>query len=714
MTVQQLLEKYHVYCAEDISAAWQKYVNEVEDYDTWDYNAAMLEFLRYYFSTREKKERELIQEEKAVDNLVTWINVLLKRDSVPLEISAKKKSRRKAALAACDKLGWHPFMNYPTDIYISEREKGQFLCQLHSSIFYSRRAGEVAMELLDKDRFTNHFLTLGYAAKCQNLNAYYRIGRNLAGADTQRAQEILSYVQTFAFHNQSITIRKGGKNGTDVTYTLSPNMPVYWYYLGAEADGILCAYEAAVIFRKQNIHSLCAKYMYTLTTFDNDHRAEAECITLEELATQKIPESAVDRRQRNALLSRLVERYSAAPPAKLSPSALRLLAEHAYEQKKYRICQSFYQRAGITSPKDTTDSALVARMGNMLYDLGDKEAALTWLTQTYGNGLFFSALNGTAAKLGDIYLERWKKNKSAIDAQRAADYLKQSGPTPQQKAMLLQMYLEKAITLTDYLLRQYAQDSLSVLDAKTAGDLGYQLWLRNKATEDTLCVALMRRALDLDKTNGLYWNNLGRMVGYNTVYGEGFSAQNLEEAKLYFETARRCGYTWATLYLSDCYWSGKKEGFPQDFDTARELLQSLLTVENTQLRYAAYMRLANIGKLQKQSAEAVTSHLIKAHQTDPKAKAALRFRQWYGEWLSGYVVQLDRKGTLQQEMEQFFCGSADFLYAVAVQQEQAGNCQSAITLYGCSAAMGSKKALCNLYNMAKPGTDYFAKKEASV
>ena len=97
-------------------------------------------------------------------------------------------------MAACDKLGWHPFMDYPTDIYISEREKGKFLCQIHSSIFYSRRAGEVAMELLDKDRFTNHFLTLGYAAKCQNLNAYYRIGRNLAGADTKRAQEILSYI----------------------------------------------------------------------------------------------------------------------------------------------------------------------------------------------------------------------------------------------------------------------------------------------------------------------------------------------------------------------------------------------------------------------------------------------------------------------------------------------------------------------------------------
>lgn len=713
MTISEICQKYQVYTADDIHTAWKTYVNGAPDADTCDYNAAMLDSLQHYFFIRGRREAELDRgEDSAVSTIVNWINKSSMHDGAPITVSAIRKTRRKAASAACGKLSWILYRDIPTDIRITAANNGKFECTITADILFSPKAGDKAMEYLDRDRFTNDFLTLAYAAKCKNLDAYYRIGNNLASADAQRSRNILSNINTFPFSDVDVTVKGGGRNGSNITYTLTPRMPVYWYYLGAEAGGINSAYEAALIFRKQNIHSLCAKYMYQLTQYGNSHQAEAEKVVLEELATQSIPESVISKDQRNRLLNRLVSQYANDLFANLSTSALKLLAEQAYSIKKTEACVNYYQRAGIKAPKDTTDHQLIERMGNMLYALGKKEEALIWLQSTYARSAFYPSVAAEyAKKIGKIYLERWKHSKSTEDAQKAASHLKLATPDAQDMAELLRMHQDKKVCLDNATLQKYARGSIDYLDAKTAYSIGYQLWAADKATEDELPAMLLRRAVALDKTNAAYWNNLGYIVGYNTLYGKGFSAEKLEEAELCFETARKLGSIWASVYLSDCYWGENKDGFPQDFETAKELLHNSLRPDNQNLQYAIHMRLGKIGWLEKQSAGMVAEHLAISHQANPKGNAALRFQQWYGQWLSDYVELLLHDGTLQKEMEALFCGNADFIYAVALQQELAGLYRAAIMLYGCSAAMGNKKAICSLYNISRPGTNYFTQKE---
>lgn len=715
MNISQICEKYHVYTAKDINIAWEKYVIGESDPETWEYNAAMLDSLQYYFSIRAKREAVLNNgEEAALKAIIDWINISMMHNSAALVVSATKKTQRKAAEAARGKLGWHLYRDIPTEIDIIKTENGRFECRIHGDILFSPKAGEKTMELLDKDRFTNDFMALSYAAKCRNIDACYRIGNNLAGADAQRTKTIISHVTSFDFPDIEITVKGAGRNGGSMTYTLTNRMPVYWYYLGAEGGGTNSAYEAALIFRRQNIHSLCVKYMYKLTQYDNNHQAEAERIVLEELATQNIPESIISKEQRNWLLNRLVGRFSKDSYSNLSKSALQLLAEQAFQQNKFDACVDYYQRAGIKTPKDTTDKTLISRMGNMLYDMGKREDALGWLQSAYAHNLFFPSVAANySAKIGKIYLERWKRSKSADDAQRAASYLKLSTPEPKDMAELLRMHQDKVIDLDNSTLRKYARESADFLDAKTANSIGYQLWVANKTAEDELPAFLLRKAVALDGANGTYWINLGYILAYNTLYGAGFSYEKLEEAEQCLETARKLGRVWANVYLSDCYWHDNKAGFPQDFETAKELLQSIIKTDDKKLQYAIHIRLAKIGWLEKQPMGMVAEHYVKAHQANTKGNAAVGFQRLYGKWLSDYVELLYRDGSLQKEMEALFCGNADYIYAVAQQQEQAGYYRPAIMLYGCSAAMGNKKAIYSLYNISRHDTNYFTQKEAT-
>lgn len=712
MNVKQLCQKYNVYIKEDIQPAWQKFVTEVEEPDVWDYNAAMLEFLNHYFVVKAKKENELANgEDKAVERLVIWINAYLKRGGDPVRVSAKKKTRQDAVVAACRKLDWELYMDFPTDISITQLPNGKFQCDVCGNILFSPQAGEITMKLLDKDRFTNYFLTAGYAAKCGNITAYYRIGRNLARSDQTNANRIASCLRDFNFSQLNVEVKNDDNSTT--TYTLYIDSPLYWYYLGAEAGGDFSTYEAAIGFRRKNIHTLSTKYMYSLATYNNDHRAEAEVAVLEALATQRIPNSIVNQRQRSDLINRLVDKYASSAYGNLSKPALKLLANQAYSLKKYRVALDYYHRAGIKFPNDTTDAGLQDRMGNLLFELGEYDAALAWLEKSYLRNALANGGKMEAPKLAKIYLQRWGKRHDPSDAKNAKKYLELFIPTPEEMAILLQMHVRKDIELKRNDLKKYARSALRVLDAKTAGELGYELWKDDKTSEEELYVDLMRRATEQDRSNGLYWYNLGRMVGYNTLYGEGFSAQKLNLAKQYFETARNCGFITATLPLSDCYWSTQKPEYPQDYQTAKELLQTVLTDGTAELRYHAYLRLASIGRQEKKSADEIIGNLAKAHGENSMGSAVTRFQRYYGQWIGDYVDVLKTEGTLQREMERIFCGNAEFLYAIAMQQELAGAYRCSILLYGCSAAMGNKKALCCLYNMSRIGTNYFTQKEVA-
>jgi hypothetical protein len=203
------------------------------------------------------------------------------------------------------------------------------------------------------------------------------------------------------------------------------------------------------------------------------------------------------------------------------------------------------------------------------------------------------------------------------------------------------------------------------------------------------------------------------MVGYNTLFGQSFSEEKRKEAAGHFEKARQYGDLQAILYLSDCYWHDNRSGFPQDFQRAKSLLEEYQQKGGAQAQYSANSRLASISRLEKQPFDVIVLQLAKAHKANPKGTAADNFQKWYGEWLRDYIAHL-ADDSVQTEIETLFSGHPDFLYALALRQELAKNYRCAITLYGCSAAMGSKKALCALYSMATPGTNYFSKREVCI
>ena len=717
MTVQQLLRQYGVYVKEDIDAAWDKYVNNAENGDQAEENAAYLDFLGYWFSLKKSKDEAVAKRnETALDHMLSMLNAKADKDGEPVTVSKTGKTRRKAVEAALNRVMFKLYFDFPTAIELTALANGKYECTLTCDIFYSEKAGEAAMYFVEEDRFTLPWLSIVYAAKCRNLQAYFKIGNNLNRA--------LEYIPYFSFSSIKAEAKYTDKT---TTFTISPRSALYWYYLGAEDGGIECRYQAAKLFLAEKGYPLYAKYMYELSMLESKHRGEAELATVETLAAHdNIHPSVISASGKQALLTRLVKQYASAPPQTISQRALRLLADHAYEQKAYTEALSLYRRSGATSASAANSRVLAEKMGTLLYDAGEREAALEWLEWLYDHPLYTLTGNNLpafgqsrrradeASKIGGIYLELWQKNRDRQYAEKAASYFETGTPTPQQASTLLYLHVQKEITLSVVRLQRYAESALPQLDASTAYEVSCQLWQADKKAHRRLCIALMRQSLDVDDTAGRVWRYLGYMIGYDTLYGEGFSAEQLEEAKNCFERSRECGFINANLQLSDCYWSSQKEGFPQDYPAAKALLQELLEKGNAELQYSAHLRLARIGQLEKAPIAECVEHLAQAYRLNTKKDAAATFHKRYGEWLNGYVTTLLQEGTLRQELQPLFGDHPDFAYAVALQQEQSGNRRTAIALYGCSAAWGSKKALCNLYNMAKKDTDYFEAREKQV
>ncbi len=712
MTVEELCNKYHTYSIEDWDEAWEQFVYEENDPDTTEENATMLGFLKAVFDQQTETEARLLKnEENALNILISWINAILKYSESKFTVSGKGKTMADAVKSAMGKLWKYPTMNFPESITINKGSDGKYLCEIRRNIFYSKKFGEFAMKMIDKNRFDQPSIARLYAAKCGDLQAIYNIGLQLSSEDYDYRMLAISNLSYFSFPDRIV---KALYTDKAYSYTLTPITALYWFYLGAELGGEKCRYFAAKDFLKKEAYPLCAKYMLKLANYDNDYRAEAELTLLNILTTHNIHPSVISSNQKADLIGRLVDKYAANPPLQIEKPAYLALAEYAYIQKKFRTSINFYRKAGINSPDKIGDIRICSRIGDMLFLLNDTDA-IPWLEKSLTLNTFFRhsetpEKKETNRKIAKLYLSKWKKHQDKKDASQAASHLQKSNPTADEMAMLLDFHLKKIITLRTELIEEYAQKCIHILTAPTACDLGNMLWNADRSKYKELPEKLMRRAISLNESNSAYWYHLGMISAYDTLYGNDFSASKLKEATEHFEKARQYGNILAILRLSDCCWHSQKEGFPQDFPRAKELLLEFLEKCNVPDKYYAYLRLARISMLENQPFEITVGYLSKAHKINVRGLASIRIKEFFGDKISEYIQQLKKSNLLQRKMNELFCENADFLYAIALQLELSGDYYSAIELYGCSASMGSKKAVYTLYNMAKQGTNYFNKK----